>query len=55
MDDHMKEVYFNYYCPRCKNWDTPEEEDPCYECLQEGGREESHRPVHYTSKDKKEH
>lgn len=43
----MKEVYFNDYCYRCKNLDKKEESDPCYDCLAEPVREDSHIPIKY--------
>ncbi len=42
-----KEVYFNEYCPKCVNWKKPEEEDPCNECLTEGGVPNSHKPTKF--------
>ena len=29
-------VNFDKYCPKCKDKDTPEHDDPCWDCLQEG-------------------
>ena len=43
----MKEVSFYYYCKTCVNKDLKETEDPCNECLTEGARHNSHKPVKY--------
>lgn len=47
MSENMKEVYFEHYCSICKNVKVKEAEDPCCECLGEGARPESHKPVNY--------
>ena len=55
--DGMKEVYFSEYCKSCVNKDTGEHEDPCHECLTEGARKNSHKPLRYvesTAKKKKD-
>lgn len=46
MDDHYKEVYFEY-CKSCVHSDTLESEDPCFECLDEPVNVESHKPVNW--------
>jgi hypothetical protein len=50
MDDNMKEVYFDKYCKTCKHKKVAESEDPCYECLEEPARQETHKPAHYEEK-----
>ena len=52
MEGDMKEVYFNKYCNTCVNKDTKEIEDPCYDCLNEPGNVDSHKPVHWEEKEK---
>lgn len=47
MEDIYKEVYFDQYCKTCKYEETAEEEDPCYECLDEPVNLYSHKPVNY--------
>ena len=47
MDDNMKEVYFDQYCKTCLHKDVKETEDPCCECLGEGARQDSHKPVNW--------
>lgn len=39
-----KEVYFDVYCPLCKHYKKDESEDPCWDCLNEGMNEDSHKP-----------
>lgn len=52
MSDYIfKEVYFDKYCEKCVNKDTPENEDPCDECLGEPVNEYSHKPVRFVSKE----
>lgn len=45
--DEMKEVYFDQYCKTCVNKDLKEHEEPCDDCLAEGARQNSHKPVKY--------
>ena len=52
MEGKTKEVFFNEYCPKCKNHDTVETDDPCNECLNEPCNENSHKPVRWEDKDK---
>lgn len=46
MDDHYKEVYFEY-CKSRQHEDKEEWEDPCFECLDEPVNVESHKPVNW--------
>lgn len=48
-----KEVRFDLYCPNCKHWEKTEAEDPCYDCLNEGWNEDSHKPVKFDEKESK--
>lgn len=43
-----KEVYFDIYCKKCKNYKKPESEEPCNECLT-NPYNKSHVPVNYIS------
>lgn len=45
--ENYKEVYFIEYCATCTNKDTPEDEEPCFSCLQVPARENSHKPEKY--------
>lgn len=38
MDDAYKEVYFHEYCKKCKHEKNAENEEPCFECLNEPGK-----------------
>lgn len=44
MEENMKEVYFDIFCPICKYRETLEGCDPCCQCLSIPARESSHRP-----------
>ncbi len=50
MDEHYHEVYFDQYCKTCKYEKTPQEKDPCHECLAEPMNLYSHKPVKYEEK-----
>jgi hypothetical protein len=47
MEGDLKEVIFEKYCPKCKEWDTDDWVDPCCECLCEGFRIGTEVPLHY--------
>ena len=47
MEGKFKETYFAKYCPVCVYKNIKETKDPCNECLGEGARIDSHRPLHY--------
>ncbi len=47
MNDTYKEVYFDQYCKTCKYNLSKEDEDPCYECLENPTNLYSHKPVNY--------
>lgn len=51
MDEHYHEVYFDQYCKKCKHEKTPQEKDPCHECLGEPMNLYSHKPVKYEEKE----
>ena len=51
MDEYYHEVYFDQYCKKCKYEKTPQEKDPCHECLGEPMNLYSHKPVKYEDKD----
>lgn len=48
-----KEVYFTK-CLECKYYNIPESEDPCCDCLEEPGREDSNTPLYFTKKETSE-
>lgn len=47
MEQRTKLVNFDEYCPKCKNKDTNETEDPCNECLTYPANLDSHKPVNF--------
>ena len=52
MEGDFKIVHYDEYCKTCVNKDKKESEDPCYDCLNEPGRVDSHRPARYEEKEK---
>lgn len=44
-ETNMKEVFFGQYCKTCEHQEVKESEDPCYDCLNEPVRSESHKPI----------
>lgn len=50
MEERYKEVYFSEYCKTCKHNDKGEDEDPCYDCLEEPVNLYSHKPVNWQEK-----
>ena len=44
-DPELKEVKFGKYCPICKWWNDGEELTICDECLEEGMREGTEKPL----------
>lgn len=49
-NDERKEVYFDKYCHMCVACDKKEDEEPCFECLQNPVNLYSHKPVKFKSK-----
>lgn len=47
MEYPEKEVFFFKWCYKCEHDKTPENEDPCWDCLNEPMNIESHKPVHF--------
>lgn len=48
--DNWKEVDFHSYCPKCKNNDTKEVDEPCNECLTCGARLNTKEPINFEKK-----
>lgn len=42
-----KFVEFHNWCEKCKYWEKKEEEDPCFECLENPVNIDSHKPVKF--------
>lgn len=49
-DTATKEVKFDIYCRTCKHWEKEESEDPCWDCLDQGWNEDSHKPIKWEEK-----
>ena len=47
MENQYKLVDFKKYCETCKHKNISEVEDPCNECLDNGGNLNSERPINY--------
>ena len=46
-ESNFKEVQFQKYCKTCKYRKVKETEEPCNECLTQGARTGSHKPLKY--------
>lgn len=49
--ENTKEVMFYKWCKECKNFETPETDDPCNECLTQPWNVDSTKPINFRSKD----
>lgn len=49
-----KEVRFDLYCPQCAHYDKQAQDDPCWDCLNQGWNYDSHKPIKYEKKAEKE-
>ena len=47
-----REVRFDIWCQTCKNQKTPEEDDPCRECLNYPANQYSEKPINWEEKEK---
>lgn len=52
MEYPYKEVHFHDYCVNCKYYDRKEEEDPCFECLENPVNLYSHKPLKFKKSEK---
>lgn len=48
-----KFVNFRLYCPKCKDYESRADEDPCNDCLEHPVNMYSEKPVRYTEKEVK--
>ena len=48
--ENMKFVEFELYCRNCKYYEKREDEDPCFECLENPVNVYSHKPVKWEEK-----
>lgn len=47
MEENMKIVEFEVYCPKCKHKNVDDFEDPCNDCLNCPARQYSHKPINF--------
>ena len=45
MLERMKIVEFDEWCKKCKHYEKPESEDPCWDCLCDPVNSASHKPT----------
>ncbi len=50
----IKIVEFDKYCPICEHWNKGEDEDPCWDCLNQGWNDDSHKPIRFIERAKDE-
>ena len=53
MNYEQKEVYFDKYCKICKHEKTEEFEEPCHNCLNAPYNTNSHKPVYWEEKSRR--
>ena len=46
----IKIVEFDKWCKLCEHWEKREDEDPCFDCLNQGWNEDSTKPILYKEK-----
>lgn len=49
----QKIVDFDEWCPKCEFYKLPEEEDPCWDCLNEPSNEDSRKPQQFKERTSK--
>ena len=54
MEGTGKEVYFHKFCNKCTHEKVDENKEPCSECIAVSGREYSHKPLYFESKEQKD-
>lgn len=47
MESAQKECRFDIYCQDCKYFDRREDEDPCWDCLDQGWNWNSRKPINF--------
>ncbi len=50
MDENKKEVYFGEFCDKCKYSNKREDEEPCWDCLDQPWNTNSHKPMYFEKK-----
>ena len=51
MEENLKEVRYDLYCHTCVYKNNPEDQELCYDCLNESSRYSSHKPYRWKGKD----
>ena len=46
-EQKTKEVYYDEWCTKCKNWPVSDGDEPCNECLATPFNLNSHKPVRF--------
>ena len=54
IESREKIVDYLQYCPKCEFLNSPDDEDPCDECLRECVNIDSHKPVNFKEKEGKQ-
>ena len=52
-ESKQKFVEYDKYCLKCEHLNSPEDEDPCDECLRECVNWDSHKPIKFKEKEGK--
>ena len=52
-ESKQKFVEYDKYCLKCEHLNSPEDEDPCDECLRECVNWDSHKPINFKEKEGK--
>lgn len=52
MEYSEKIVRFDIWCPKCKHRNKAENEEPCYDCLQEPVNIDSQKPIKWEDRTK---
>lgn len=47
IEENMKLVDYDKYCPFCVHVKEPDEDNVCHFCLQEPARQYSHKPLNF--------
>lgn len=47
----QKFVNYRLYCPKCKSYSVPQDEEPCNECLTYPVNDNSEKPINYKEKE----
>lgn len=47
MQGDLKIVHYWEYCHKCKHKNVKPNEDPCYECLNNPAKVDSHKPIDF--------